>query len=74
MYDALDQFLAMSFSDDFWEQEGIAHAESLIDNFTDPDWDKLLAATYHKPMSWAVRCAELLVRVVKDGALQRSMH
>lgn len=74
MYDALDQFLATSFSDDFWEIEGLAHAESLIDSFTEPDWDKLMAATYHKPMAWAVRCAELLVKVVKEGAMQRPMH
>ena len=40
MYDALDQFLATSFSDDFWEIEGLVHAESLIDNFTEPDWGK----------------------------------
>jgi hypothetical protein len=69
-----NQLLATSISDDFREIEGLARAESLIDNFTEPDWDKLMAATCSKPMAWAVRCAGLLVKAAREGGLQRPMH
>jgi hypothetical protein len=60
MFEKYDQYLNLGFSVDFWSDEGISHATSLLEKFTKPDWDCLGLACATRPTQWLVRCAETL--------------
>jgi hypothetical protein len=53
-------YLDGDFSVDYWSDEGICHAASLLEEFTTLDWEKLKKSIPVKSDLWATRCAETL--------------
>lgn len=60
MIEEYSMYLDRDFSVDYWSDEGIGYAITLLENFTDVDWIALKNIARHKPALWMIRCAETL--------------
>lgn len=60
MFEKYASYLNADFSVDYWSDEGIGYAITLLEKFTDSDWVSLKDMIHNKPIPWLVRCAETL--------------
>jgi len=60
MFEKYDQYLSLEFSDDYWSDEGISYAASMLNTFTEADWVTLKNSSRSKSAQWIARCAETL--------------
>jgi hypothetical protein len=60
MFEKYSAYLDGNFSVDYWADEGIDHATTILEKFTDSDWVSLKEIVQHKPVDWMIRCAETL--------------
>lgn len=60
MIEKYSVYLDECFSIDYWSDEGISYATTLLEEFTDSDWVTLKRIVQHKSPSWMIRCAETL--------------
>lgn len=60
MFQAFDEYLASSFSVDYWSDEAIVIAEAKLAEFSNLDWEKLRLSIEYRGPSWLERCAEVL--------------
>ncbi|MBA4538847.1 hypothetical protein H1Z61_17475 [Bacillus aquiflavi] len=57
MYEELDAVLSENSSDDSFYDDGVTYAEELLNDFTDPDWEKIFQNIHSKDDKWKVRLA-----------------
>lgn len=60
MFKKYSAYLNEDFSVDYWSDEGLSHAITFLEEFTDSDWDSMKNIIQHMPVSWVIRCAETL--------------
>jgi len=60
MFDKFKKYLELEFSEDFWSDEGMSHAVSLISQFTELDWLAFLESIANQSEIWMIRCSEAL--------------
>ncbi|CCN69728.1 hypothetical protein VIBNISFn118_1470002 [Vibrio nigripulchritudo SFn118] len=60
MFEEFDRFLSMSFSIDYWEDEGIGIAANKLYDFSEQDWMELENALDLREDQWKVRCIGVL--------------
>ncbi len=63
MYREYDELLNCSFLPDYWSDEGVSHAVSLLEEFDENDWNELKDECLNKEEEWQVKCAETLSEV-----------
>ena len=79
MFSSYKEYLSSEFLADYWSDEGISIAASLLDTFSAADWKELASVWQNMPKTWKVRCAEtidshrsavvesILVSMLQDG-------
>ena len=79
MFSGYNEYLLSDFSADYWSDEGISIAVSLLNTFSEADWQELTSVWRNMPTAWKVRCAEtidsyasaivdsILVDMLQDG-------
>ncbi|MDP2571612.1 hypothetical protein Q8W40_05410 [Vibrio penaeicida] len=60
MFEEFDSFLSMSYSVDYWEDEGISIADSKLYDFSEQDWLELKSTIDLRGEQWQVRCIGVL--------------
>jgi len=60
MFEKFKNYLLLEFSEDYWSDEGISMAASMISQFTELDWFALFETIEHQSESWMIRCSEAL--------------
>lgn len=59
-FHALDNYLRLQFSDDYWSDEGTSQAHALIRNLTPDGWTALRELWTCRDDTWQSRCAQIL--------------
>lgn len=60
MFDDFDNYLGLEFLVDYWYDEGVVIASTLLANFDDYAWNELAEKCSLRPVNWQIRCAEVL--------------
>jgi hypothetical protein len=60
MFFNYEKYLSHDFSPDYWSDEGITAASTLLAGFSEEDWGMLAKSWSSKPKEWKVRCAETI--------------
>jgi hypothetical protein len=60
VFQELDVYLGQEFSVDYWSDEAILYAYTLVQKMTPTDWDALRVSWRIRPKEWQYRCAEIL--------------
>jgi HEAT repeat protein len=56
----LDDYLAGPFSIDYWSDDAVGHAQTLVAGLSDDGWDALELAWRARPAEWQARAAQSL--------------
>jgi hypothetical protein len=67
-FEELDSYLMNEFSDDYWSDDAVLHARSLIERLEPDDWVTLGVMWTRRPLGWVRRCADALSRGNPDFA------
>ena len=79
MCSSYKEYLLSELLEDYWSDEGISIAVSLLNTFSEADWEELTSVWRNMPSAWKVRCAEtidsypsaivesILVGMLRDG-------
>jgi len=62
-FDVLDAYLAGQFADDYWNEDGLAYARSLVRTLSADGWDQLHTHWPTRPTDWQRRAAEIFSTV-----------
>jgi hypothetical protein len=60
VFQELDAYLAQECSVDYWSDEAILYAHTLVQKMTLVDWEALKGAWRDRPKEWQYRCADIL--------------
>jgi len=60
MFEKFNNYLQLEFSEDFWSDEGITQAASMVSQFTESDWVTLFETIAQQSELWMIRCSEAL--------------
>lgn len=60
MFSEFDNYLNLDFLVDYWYDEGLGIALTLLSKFDEADWEGLKKAWTSRRKEWQVRCAEVL--------------
>lgn len=61
-FEQLDQALGSNCADDYWSDEGVLHAEALVDQLRPEDWETLRTIWEARSTDWRHRFADVLSR------------
>ncbi len=69
MFAEYENYLKYDFSPDFWSDEGLNIACTLLGKFSTSDWQRLSEIWVTQASDWKVRCAETLdANLTDEGA------
>lgn len=57
-YQKLDDFLSQQFSPDYWSDDAMHYATSLVRQLNNEEWNTLATTWHDKPVDWQIKLAE----------------
>jgi hypothetical protein len=60
VFSEFDEYLSLEFLTDYWYDEGMGIASDMLAGFDFHAWLELKEACVCRPISWQVRCAEVM--------------
>jgi hypothetical protein len=69
VFQRYSDYLKLTFSDDYWSDEGIGRAIGLFDQFVPDDWEAMLLAAKTRDPQWLTRCAQTLGDQAQKGSM-----
>jgi hypothetical protein len=70
-FTAFDEYLAMPFPVDHWEDDAIGYAQELVRRLTPADWAAFDGAWAQRPAMWQARAAQVLSHASSTYAVPR---